>query len=208
MGNSWNDFKKNFPWKAMIIGFLIPKGIFFIGISHNMLFGGALLAVAWCVAVSIMAGFRDRKINIFAILTVVLILLRVIVVLASKSPALYLIAQALDSTLYGIVFLGSLCFPTSLIQLFAEASGVVMPDEIRSSPYYRKAWRIITAVWGAVFMLLAAALATLKLGDLGSAAIVDMIAGWPITAALIAFTVIFPRWYWAKKIGLSAVQNI
>lgn len=39
--NGWNDFKKNFPWKSMTIGFLIPKGMLFIGISLNALFAGA-----------------------------------------------------------------------------------------------------------------------------------------------------------------------
>lgn len=201
MGRSWEDFKKNFPWKAMTVGFLIPKGILFIGISLNMLFPGALLAISWCLAVFLAAHFRERKVNIFALLALVMIFLRIAVILASKSPTLYLFAQALDSALYALVFFVSLLFPRSLIQLFAEASGVAMPDVIRKSPYYDRAWRIITAVWGAVFMIVAVILAMLKMYSLKFAAVVDMLSSWPIMIILIAFTVIFPRWYWTRNIG-------
>ena len=208
MGNSWEDFKKTFPWKAMVIGFLIPKIIFFIGISVNMLFPGAILAISWCLSVFIATHLRDSKVDIFATLAVVMILLRIVVVLASKSPKLYLIAQALDYGSCGVFCFISLLLPRSLIQLFAEESGIVMPDVIRNSPYYVKAWRIITVVWGAVFMIIAGILIMLRMGNLGSVAIVDMFAGWVSMIILIAFTVIFPRRYWTRKIGLAAVQSI
>ena len=201
MGKSWEDFKKRFPWKAMTVGFLIPKGILFTGISLNMLFSGALLATLWCLAVFLAAHFREGKVNIFAVFALAMIFLRIAVILASKSPALYLFAQALDSALYASIFFISLLFPRSLIQLFAEASGVAMPDVICKSPYYGRAWRIITAVWGAVFMVVALILLMLEIHSLKSAAIVDMIASWPVMVILIAFTVIFPRWYWTKNIG-------
>ena len=130
------------------------------------------------------------------------------VVLASKSPKLYLVAQALDYGLSGIFCFLSLLFPRSLVQLFAEESGIRMPEVIRSSPYYVKAWRIITVAWGGVFMIIAAMLVMLNMGNLGSVAIVDMVAGWASMIILIAFTVIFPRWYWTRKIGASAVRSI
>ena len=185
----------------MVVGFLIPKTIFFIGIYRNMLFTGAVLAVAWCLTAFFVTQVRARRINIFAAFTVVMILIRVIVVLASKSPTLYLITQSIDYALCGMIFFVSLLFPRSVIQLFAEASGARMPDIIRNSPYYGRAWRIVTAVWGAVFMFVAVILAILKMGNLSSVAMLDMLAGWPVTVTLIIFTVIFPRWYWTRNIG-------
>jgi intracellular septation protein A len=201
MGSNWNDFKKQVPWKDMIFGFLIPKGILFLGISLNMLFPGAILAALWCLGVSATAYMKERKLNIFALFALAMIFLRVVVILASKSPALYLLAQALDSALYGLIFLISLLFPRPLIQVLAEASGVIVPEAIRKTPYYEKAWRITTGVWGLVFIFLALILAVLKMGSLKSVVVVDMLASWPPTIALIAFTVLFPKWYWKRTVG-------
>jgi hypothetical protein len=140
-------------------------------------------------------------VNVFAILALVMIVARVMVILASKSPSLYMFAQALEWAFYGLAFLASLLLPRSFIQLFAEASGTRIPEAVRQSAYYRRAWNIVTASWGVVYMLTAAALVVLKAASLKFAAAVDMVSGWPITIGLIAFTVSFPRWYWTKKLG-------
>jgi hypothetical protein len=185
----------------MTVGFLIPKAILFIGISRGVLFAGAIAAMAWSLAVCWLTLARDQKINIFAVFAVIMILARVIVILVSKSPALYLFAQALESALYAAAFFVSLAFPRSIIQMFAEESGVHIPDNIRTSGYYRKAWQIVTSVWAGVYLFVAILLAMLKMTSLKSVAVIDMLSSWPITIVLIAFTVIFPRLYWTKKFG-------
>lgn len=208
MGRSWDDFKKNFPWKAMTIGFLIPKGMLFAGISLKMLFAGALSAVLWCVTVFTVSVLRDRKANVFAIIALAMIFMRIAVILASKSPELYMIAQAVDSSLYAAAFFVSLLFPSSLVQVLAEASGLAMPRSIRASPYYNKAWRIITVVWGAGFALMALLLLIMRLISMRAAVIGDMLLSWPLMVFLVAFTVIFPRRYWGKTIGEAQVREI
>jgi hypothetical protein len=185
----------------MVVGFLVPKAILFIGISRGIFFAGAIAAMAWSLAVCWLTLARDRKINIFAVFAVIMILARVIVILVSRSPALYLFAQALESALYAAAFFASMAFPRSIIQMFAEESGVHIPSKVRTSVYYRKAWQIVTGVWAGVYLFVAVLLAMLKMGSLRSVAIIDMLSSWPITIVLIAFTVIFPRWYWTKKLG-------
>lgn len=202
MNRSWEDFKKSFPWKAMTVGFLIPKAVLFIGISRGMLPAGAIAAMIWSLAVCWLALARDRKVNIFAVFAVIMILARVIVILASKSPSLYLFAQALESALYAAAFFASLAFPRSIIQMFAEESGIHIPEKVRTSGYYRKAWQIVTCVWAGVYLFVAVLLAMLKMASLKSVAAIDMLSSWPITIILIAFTVIFPRRYWTKKLGV------
>jgi hypothetical protein len=201
VNRSWEDFKKSFPWKAMTVGFLIPKAILFIGISRGMLPAGAAAAMVWSLAVCWLTLARDKKINIFAVFAVIMILARVIVILVSKSPALYLYAQALESALYAAAFFASMAFPRSIIQMFAEESGVHIPSKVRNSEYYRRAWQIVTCVWASVYLIVAVLLAMLKMGSLKSVAVIDMLSSWPITIILIAFTVIFPRRYWTKKLG-------
>jgi len=205
MKRGWEDFKKHFPWQEMTIGFLIPKAIFFIGIGWNMLYPSAVVATGWCLAVFWVSYMRHRAVNIFAVLAVIVIVVRIVVVLASKSPVLYMYAQALDSASYGVAFLGSLFFPRSLIQLFAEASSVTIPEAVRGSVYYVKGWRIVTSVWGMVYMILAVLLVLLRSVSMKAAALIDIIASWPTLVVLIAFTVLFPRWYWSRTVaGASA----
>ena len=201
MNRSWEDFKKAFPWKEMTVGFLIPKAIIFLGITWHKLIASAILAMAWSLAVCAITYIRNRKTNIFAVFAVIMILARVIVITVSKSPALYLFAQGVESGLYAAAFFVSLAFPRSIIQMFAEESGVRIPDNIRASAYYHKAWQIVTSVWATVYLFTAVLLVILKLASLKSVSIIDMLASWPITAGLIAFTVIFPRWYWTRKLG-------
>lgn len=185
----------------MTVGFLVPKAILFAGISRHRLFAGAAAAMAWSLGVCVFTFVRSRKTNIFAVLAAILIFVRVVVILLSKSPALYLFAQALESALYAAVFFISLVFPRSIIQLFAEASNVRIPEKIRSSAFYRKAWQIVTAVWATAYLIVAILLVTLKMASMRVAAIIDMASSWPLTAFLIAFTVAFPRRYWTKRLG-------
>lgn len=205
---SWDDFKKNFPWKSMTIGFLVPKGMLFAGISLNMLFAGALSATLWCGMVLLYGAMHEKKMNIFAVVAFMMIFMRVAVVLSSKSPELYMIAQAVDSSLYAFAFLVSLLFPRSIIQIFAEEAGVALPESIRTSGFYKRAWDIVSAVWGAVFAVVAVALVAARFIDMKAAVMVDMVSSWPPMVFLIAFTVIFPRWYWTKTIGEAHVKEI
>ncbi|MBU1869530.1 MAG: hypothetical protein KJ818_03570, partial [Candidatus Omnitrophica bacterium] len=194
--------KKNFPWKDLFLGFVVPKVILFIGISRNLTFVGGSLAFFWCLIV-FLAGYRQgRKINVFAVIAVLMILARVIIVIAKNNPILYLYVMSLDNLFYGVVFLISCFFRRSLIQVFAEASGANIPEEIRKSPYYSKAWRIVTAAWGIVYFATAVILALLKLSNVKFVAGIDMLTGWPTMIALIFFTIQFPKWYWRTRIKL------
>ncbi len=200
MKRGWEDFKRHFPWQEMTVGFLIPKAIFFIGIGWNMLYPSAVVATAWCLGVFWVSYRRSRAVNVFAILAVIVIVARIIVVLASRNPVLYMYAQAIDSASYGVAFLGSLFFPRPLIQLFAEASSVAIPEVVRESVYYVRAWRIVTSVWGVVYMILAVLLVLMRSVSMKAAAMIDIIASWPTLIVLIAFTVVFPRWYWERTV--------
>ena len=201
MNTAWESIKKNFPWHDAVLGYMIPKAIFLVGISRNMLFTGGIVAVAWCLAVFWFTRVRTYRVNIFAVFAVAMIMARIAVVLVSKSPTLYLFAQALDNAIFALIFIVSLFWPRSVIQIFAEESGAKIPEAVRSSVYYARAWRIITAVWGIVFLLMALVLAVLNLQSLKVVAIIDICSGWPASIILIAFTFWFPKWYWTKKLG-------
>lgn len=185
----------------MTVGLLIPKAILFIAISYNRLVPGASLAVIWCLGVYIAGVVSRNKVNAFMVLALVMIVLRVVVILASENPSLYLIAQALDSAVYSVIFFLSLFFKRSVIQVLAESSGIYIPENVRASHYYSRCLRIVTSVWASAYLLVAVILAILRMENMRSVAAVDILSSWPLMMALILFTVIFPRWYWKKNIG-------
>ncbi len=201
-GSIWKSFKEKFPWKDMFLGFLIPKVFFLYGARHGMPFLWAAIAIAWCAGVFYLTQVRTHKVNFFAVFAVIMIVARVIVVIAEKNPRMYLYVLALDNLVVGVVFMGSLLFKRSLMQMFADSASAQMPPEILRSVYYGKAWRIVTFVWATVYILFALALVLLKAGNLKIVGLIDMFAGWPLMIILFIFTLKFPAWYWKNNYAL------
>jgi len=198
-GSTWKSFKEKFPWKDMFLGFLIPKMFFLYGARHGMPFLWGAIALAWCVGVFYLHQVRTHKANFFAVFAVIMIVARIIVVIAGKSPRMYLYVLALDNFVVGVVFMVSLLFKRSLMQMFADSASAQIPREILASAYYAKAWRIVTFVWAIVFILFALVLVLLKACNLRIVGLVDMLASWPLMVVLFIFTLKFPAWYWKNN---------
>jgi len=197
--STWESIKKDFPWRSFILGLLIPKMIFYICWHYQMIKIGAIVSLLWCVTYFVIDYLKIRKIEWFALLGMAMILIRITSILARHSPALYLIVEAIDNALIGIIFLGSLLFPRPLIQVFVDKADVKIPDVLRKSPYYRKAWMIVTAAWGLANVVLAVILLCLRMKNPEAAKAFDAFSGWPTTILLMVFTFKFPRWYFARN---------
>ncbi|MFH1440516.1 MAG: hypothetical protein ABIH18_00515 [Candidatus Omnitrophota bacterium] len=197
--STWKHFKNNFPWKDMFLGFLIPKAFFLYGARHSMPFLWGAIALAWCVGVFYLSHLKAHKVNFFAIFAVIMIIARIIVVIAGKSPRMYLYVLALDNFVVGIIFMASLLFKRSLMQLFADSASAQVPQEILHSVYYGKAWKIVTFAWAIAYILFALVLVLLKSCNLRIVGLIDMLAGWPLVIALFIFTLKFPAWYWKNN---------
>ncbi|MCX5667818.1 MAG: hypothetical protein NTY34_05875 [Candidatus Omnitrophica bacterium] len=198
-GSTWKSFKDNFPWKDMFLGFLIPKVFFLYGVRQGMPFLWGAIALAWCAGVFYLSQVRTHKANFFAVFAVIMIMARIIVVIAEKNPRMYLYVLALDSLITGAIFMASLLFKRSLMQMFADSAGAQIPREILRSVYYGKAWRIVTFVWAIAYMLFALVLVLLKACNLKIVGLIDMLAGWPLMIILFLFTLKFPVWYWKNN---------
>jgi len=197
----WESLLKSFPWKDMTLGFLIPKMIFLYGLSRKMPFFWGGIALTWCAVIFFMGHVKTRKVNIFAILGVVMILIRIIVVIAQRDPRIYLFLLAMDNIIIGVICIVSLFFRRSIMQLFAESMDTRVPEKIKQSVYYSMAWRIVTAVWGLVYVLFSLALVLLKANNLKIVGTIDMLASWPLMIVLFIFSIQFPKWYWKKYVG-------
>ncbi|MDD4900057.1 MAG: hypothetical protein PHT31_05315 [Candidatus Omnitrophica bacterium] len=194
----WQSLTRSFPWSDMIFGFLVPKIIFLYGLNRKMPFFWGAIALIWCVGVFLIEHVKVRKVNVFAVLAVLMILIRVVVVIAQKDPKMYLILLALDNILIGAICLLSLFFRKSAAQFFAEGMGVHVPEKIKQSQYYDSAWRIVTAVIGLIYMLFSLALVLLKTNNLSIVGQIDMFASWPLLIIVFIFCIQFPKWYWRK----------
>jgi len=106
---------------------------------------------------------------------------------------------ALDNLIVGAIFTDSLLFKRSLMQMFADSASAQIPQEILHSAYYGKAWRIVTFVWAAVYIIFAIVLILLKACNLKIVGLIDMLASWPLMVILFIFTLKFPGWYWKKN---------
>lgn len=193
-------FKENFPWKDFMLGLLIPKLIFYTFLHYGNITAGTIVALIWCVGVIVYDYIRSKKIGWFAIIAAILILIRLYAILRKDDPTSYLISDALDNMLFGLVFLISLLFPRSLMQVFVEAGDYSrIPERIVKSPYYKKAWIIVTAVWGVVQIIEAIFVYIFIFHNLRVSQFIDIISGWPTWLLLFAFSFWFPQWYWRKN---------
>jgi len=193
-------FKRKFSLEGYVFRFFNSEGVFLYGVRHSAPFLWGAIALVWCVSVFYLHQVRTHKANFFAVFAVIMILARIIVVLAAKNPRMYLYVLALDNFVVGIIFMASLLLKRSLMQMFADSASAQIPQEVLRSPYYGKAWRIVTFVWAMVYIIFAIALVLLKSSNLKIVGLIDMLAGWPLMIILFLFTLKFPAWYWKKKI--------
>jgi hypothetical protein len=109
---------------------------------------GAWLAGIWGLCVVSIDYWRSRRVNVFAALAATLAVIELAATVITRSPTWYLAAAAMESGVLGYVFLASLRFPRSLLQLLAEET--IGPEgfsaEVRQSRLYPTAWRLLTGV--------------------------------------------------------------
>ncbi|MDB9519928.1 hypothetical protein PN466_23570 [Roseofilum reptotaenium CS-1145] len=200
----WHSIRQRFPWRQFIIGGLIPLVIFYLFHRFDKPLIGALLAAGWAVGVAAITHLAFKKINLFALLSIPLTLIEIVGIIVTLNPEFYLATAAIDHTIWGFVFLGSLGFSRPLILIFAEAMGEIPKSqelgEFRKSEEFKSAWVILTIIWGIVH-LIAAVLLTLSQIWLSLEIFLIMRTAFstPLLAVLVAFSFWFPRWYWNRS---------
>jgi len=198
-------FFSSVPWSDIILGFAVPKIIFYVSMDKPWVWAGGLIACLWCSVLLAYQYLSQRKINIFAILAFVMILIQMVPVVIKNDPIQNFKWGAFDCVLYGSLFLVSIIVRKPLMQIFAERTGIreKLPSYVIKSPHYVKAWFIISAVWA--FIYIAEGIILYILADIRSPALVpfDILSSWPTLLTLIYFSIIFPRWYWGKFISIT-----
>jgi hypothetical protein len=193
--------KKNLPWKDVLLAIVIPQSIyhFFEGRGHQLL--GIILGLAWCFVYMGIGYKKTRKIDIFPLFTVFLIGVQIITLFFKSIPELELYIKALDNMIYGVLYVVSLFFAKPLIQVFVDTMNISeIPDFIRRTPYYRKAWFGVTLVWGIVNLTEAGLLIYFSHHNHEMIRVVSNVSGWPVMMILLIFSFWYPKFYWGSRI--------
>lgn len=201
----WRIFGPTFPYRQFGLGALIPITIFYTFQRVDQAITGALLAAGWGLGVLVITYWRSRRIDLFAGLATPLVLIELIGTLITQNPDFYLASLAVDSVLWGLIFLGSVFLPRPLIQIFAEllnpglGSEGFLQQHKMSAQLYRSAWQIVTAIWGIVNLLKAVILIFSQLWlPLEAFLLIRTALGIPVLVAMIVFSMRFPGWYWER----------
>jgi intracellular septation protein A len=195
----------NFPWRQLILGFLVPITIFYVCHRLGQSLTGALLAIGWSIGLLVIKYLRSRIFELFPALAIPIVLIELIGTLITKNPDFYLAAAAIENVLWGLLFLGSLFLTRPLIQIFAELLNPGLGSQEFLSQFkmpvqlYRSAWKILNVIWAFVFLLKAIILILSQLNlPLEVFLIVRIAMGLPVLVAMLIFSYRFPRWYWER----------
>jgi len=198
----WYSIRNSLPWRDFFIGLFIPLNLMYVFFHLRKPLLAVAVSVIWCIVFATIDYIMVKKVSVFPIMTGGMILVNFATSFLGAHPTLSLIIEALDNSLIGFVFLGSLLFTRPFILQFIDEEAIKrMPEKIRKTSYFMRTWRIVTAVWGIAYIASALFLTYLKAIHFPAVKSVDYFLGWPIVLLLLFFSVTFPRWYWKKNMS-------
>ncbi len=200
----WQIMRQNFPLKQFIVGALVPIALFYLFHRLGKPLTGALLASGWGIGVASITYIFFKNTNLFAALSVPFSLIELIGIIVTLSPNFYLAWPAIDKTLWGLIYLGSVLLSRPLILILAQAMGMFPKSkeigEFSNSDLFRSAWTILTIIWGIVHLIVSALLISSQIWlPLEVFLMIRTFSGAPLLAVLLTFSFWFPGWFWNRS---------
>jgi len=156
--------------------------------------GGLALGIGLSLVASLAVyahGRRRGRPGLLARLSLLAIVIQAAVGLASGSAAVFLAQPVLVNAAWGLAHLGTAIAGRPLAGVFAQAI-LPLPDEARSSSWYRAAFGRISLAWAALFLGRSGLrLAVLVTAGVEPFLLVTVVTGLPALAALGAWS----SWY-------------
>jgi intracellular septation protein A len=116
-----------------------------------------------------------------------------VLALVTHNPRLFFLKSVVGDGTLGLAMLGSLAIGKPLVAMFAGWA-VKIPDWYKSTRAYKQSFGLVTLAWGLVNVMRAAGRGYMVArGTLGQVMVVNLATGWPVFAALVAFSVWYPR---------------
>lgn len=191
---------KNVFNKDFVVSAIIPIMIFYLLDRNGMTMNGIILSGGWCVGVVLINFLIERKINALALISVIFSAIGLIGTVISKNATFYLVSPIIQDILAALIFFGSLFLKKSLVQVVVEQSYLKnASEELKKFPKYESAWRILTVLWGVVNISHAVLKIILLYSVSTSAYYAISTAYGSISGPIfIAFSIMFPKWYWKR----------
>ncbi len=116
-----------------------------------------------------------------------------ILALVTQDPKLFFLRAVIGDAVWGLAMLGSLAIGRPLIAVFASWV-VTIPQDYKDTGAYKRTFGLLTLVWGLVNVARAAGRGYyMAAGTLDQVIVMQLLTGWPVFAALVAFSVWYPR---------------
>jgi intracellular septation protein A len=162
----------------------------------------ALLASGvWPAAETVVLLAVRRRIDELGVIALIFIALGAVAGLGFNSARLVLVKESVVTGLFGVLVLGSLLLPRPLMFYFGRkfatdgsAASVAYWNGLWRYPSFRRTQRVISVVWGVVFLAEAGARIALSYALSTSAmAVVSSVLPLAVVGALVAWTVSYGR---------------
>lgn len=191
---------KNIFNKDFVISAIIPIIIFSVLDHQGMTLNGIILSGVWSIGVVCINFIKEHKINALASISASISVIGLAGTIISKNATFYLISPIIQDILLALMFFGSLFFERSLIQVIVEQSYLKnVSEDLKKQPKYKKAWRIITIAWAILNISQAAVrIILLYTVSMSSYYAISTVYSNISTPVLIAFSIMFPGWYWKR----------
>lgn len=209
MSNKNNSIIKNVFNKDFVISAIIPIIIFSILDRYGMTFEGIVLSGGWSIGVVLVNYIKDHELNALAIMSAAFAGIGLIGTIISKNPTFYLIAPIVQDILLAVMFFGSLLFKRSLIQIIIEQSYLKNDSgKIKNSQKFKSTCRFLSIAWG-VLTVSQAAVRIILLYSVSTSTYyaISTAYGNISTPLMIAFSIMFPKWY-SKRKSISKEMEI
>lgn len=200
--NKQGSLLKNILNRDFVVSAIVPIIIFSAFDNMGMTLNGIILSGVWSVGIVILNFMKERKLNALAVMGAAFAGSGVIGTVISKNPTFYLVAPIMQDILFALIFFGSLLCKKSLVQIIAEQSYLKdIPEDFKRQPKYTAAWRLVTVSWG-ILNISQAVVRTILLFSVSMSSYyaISTIYCNISSPILIAFSILFPRWYWKKEV--------
>ncbi|HKT02609.1 MAG TPA: VC0807 family protein [Rugosimonospora sp.] len=187
---------------TILFNVALPLATYFVLTGHGVRAVPALLASgAWPVVETALSLAVRRHVDEFAILTLVFIGLGVVAGLGFNSAHLVLVKESIVTGLFGVLCLGSLAVSRPLMFYFGRRfatdgtpEGVAYWNGLWQYPSFRRTQKVVTIVWGVVFVAEALVRVALSYALSTSAmTVVSSVMPLAVIGGLVAWTVSYGR---------------
>jgi Protein of unknown function (DUF3159) len=175
-----------------------PVAAFYVGWKLGSLAVGIVLATAVGIALDLYERRRGRG-GALALVSVAFVLVQALIGLIADSAVVYLAQPVLVGAIWGVANIVSAFVGRPLAGVFADA-WYPFPPAIKASRTYRRVFGVESIVWG-LYLLARSGIRMIVLtsGSIGAFAVVQLVTGFPVTVALVAWSV----WYATRRFEQS-----